>query len=417
MRKYQILRRRDSGRMKEVGHKSVSLMVPMSELVSAAREGMRGLSERMGLELMRLAVEEERVAVTEGPEAMGWKYGRQAGFVHLNGRKIAFPNLRVRGFNNKEVKLQSYAKFQEDGVEGGMAMRDMMRGVSTRDYAEGVGGFLKGYGMARSTVSRAFIHASQAKLKELMERDISKLNLAALFIDGIGFSGHLLVVAVGVDADGVKHTLGLWQGATENAEVCQALLNDLIRRGLNLGHGCLFVIDGGRGLRAAIGRTFGKRAEIQRCWEHKKRNVLEHLPKHRQAEFRSKMSAAYCMLDYAEAKKSLEALTRELERINPSAAASLREGLEETLTLHRLDVPAALRKSLSTTNLIESPFSYVRHRTRRVQRWRGGDQAQRWVACAMLKAEEGWHKVRGYALIPRLIEAFFRRETGQETKV
>jgi transposase-like protein len=400
--------------MKELGRRSVPLMVPVAELVAAAREGMRDLGDRMGLELMRLAVEEERVAVTESPERVGWKHGRQPGFVHWNGRKVAFPNMRVRSFGGEEVKLQSYGKFQEDGTNGRLALRDMMRGVSTRDYGEGVEGFLRGYGTARSSVSRGFIRASEAKLKELLERDLSKLDLVALFMDGVGFQGQLQVVAMGVDAEGSKHALGLWQGATENQVVCQALLDDLIRRGLDPEKRYLFVIDGGKGIRAAIQRTFGKRGEVQRCQEHKKRNVAEHLPKHLQAEFRRKMKAAYGMTDYAQAKTALESCVRELERINPSAAASLREGMEETLTLHRLGVPALLRVSLSTTNPMESPFATVRERTWRVRRWRGADQVQRWAAAALLRAEKAWRRLRGSAQMNVLVEALRRRENGQE---
>jgi putative transposase len=414
MGRYQILRRRDSGRVREQGRRTALLTVPIAELAAAAREGMRDLADRMGLELMKLAVEQERIAATEGPERVGWKHGSQPGFVHWNGRKVAFPNLRARSFDGEEVKLGSYAKFQEDGVTGRLALRDMMRGVSTRDYGQGVEGFLRGYGMTRSSVSRAFIRASEAKLTELMERDLSKLDLAALFMDGVGFDGHLLIVAMGVDAKGGKHALGLWQGATENQVVCQELLNDLIRRGLDPEGRYLFVIDGGKGLRAAIQRTFGKRGEVQRCQEHKKRNVAEHLPPHRQGEFRRKMAAAYGMTSYAEAKASLEALVRELERLNPSAAASLREGMEETLTLHRLQVPAALRVSLSTTNPMESPFATVRERTNRVKRWRDGTQAQRWAASALLRAETKWRRLRGCAHMSVLVEALRRREIGQE---
>lgn len=412
MKKYQILRRRDSGRMKEVGRQSVALMIPVAELIVAARDGMKNLGDRMGLELMRLAVEHERIAATESPERVGWKYGRQPGFVHWNGRKVTFPNMRVRSFDGEEVKLSSYAKFQEDGNEGLLALREMMRGISTRNYHEGIEGFMRGYGMKRSSVSRGFIRASAAKLKELLERDLSKLDLVALFMDGVGFQGHLQVVAMGVDTKGCKHVLGLWQGATENQVVCQSLLDDLIRRGLDAEKRYLFVIDGGKGLRAAIQRTFGKRGEVQRCQEHKKRNVVEHLPKHLQAEFRRKMSAAYGMTDYTEAKRALEACMRELERINPSAAASLREGMEETLTLHRLGVPAALRVSLSTTNPMESPFATVRERTWRVRRWRNADQTQRWAAAALLRAEKAWRRVKGATSMDVLVEAL-RREIGQ----
>ena len=413
MKSYQVLRRRDSGRVKELGRRSVSLQVPVRDLVEAAREGMGQLADRIGLELMGRAIDIERMQLTEGPERVGYKWGRQPGFVYWNGRKVDLPNKRVRTLDgSNEVRLHSYEGFQRDGVEGRAALRDLMRGVSTRNYREGAEGFLRGYGLDRSSVSRQFVRASAKKLRELMERDLGEMNLAVLFLDGIGFAGHLLVVAMGVDQEGRKHPLGLWQGASENAEVCQALLDDLVRRGLDPKKNCLFVIDGGKGLRAAIKRTFGKQAEVQRCHEHKKRNVTGLLPKHRQAEFRRKMTAAYGMLDYDEAKTALMANVRELERINPSAAASLREGLEETLTLHRLGVPAALRKSLSTTNPLESSFAYVREKTGRVKRWRGNDQVQRWAATALLKAEKTWRKVKGHTLMPKLLEALRRRENG-----
>lgn len=392
------------------------LMVPVADLVAAAREGMRELADRAGMELMRLAVQEERDMVTEGPARLGRKHGGQPGFVYWNGRKVPFANMRVRSLGDEEVKLQSYAKFQEDGNNGRLALRDMMRGVSTRDYAEGVEGFRRGYGMARSSVSRGFIRASEAKLTELMERDLSKLDLVALFMDGVGFQGYLQVVAMGVDTEGRKHALGLWQGATENQVVCQALLDDLIRRGLDPEKRYLFVVDGGKGLRAAIQKTFGKRGEVQRCQEHKKRNVTGHLPKPHQAEFRRKMTAAYGMTEYAQAKTALESCARELERLNPSAAASLREGMEETLTMHRLGVPALLRVSLSTTNPMESPFATVRERTWRVRRWQGGEHVQRWAAAALLRAEQKWHRLRGSAQMNALAEALRRRENGQESK-
>lgn len=413
-RNYQILRRRNSGRWKDVGPRSISLQVSVEDLAVAAREGIHNLMERLGLELMSRTIERERAELTQGPQRVGYRWGSQAGFAFLNGRKVALAHPRVRTLDGRrEVALASYAKFQEDGA-GRVAYRDLMRGVSTRNYADGVEGFLNGYGLEKSSVSRQFVRASGEKLRELMERDLSKQRFVVVFIDGIGFAEHLLIVALGVDEKGRKHTLGLWQGATENATVCQALFDDLSRRGLDAQNGLLFVTDGGKGLRAAIQKTFGKIAQVQRCLEHKKRNVLEHLPKHRQAEFRGKLSAAYGMLDYAEAKRALLACVAELERINPSAAASLREGLEETLTLHRLRVPAALRASLSTTNPIESPFAYAREKTHRVKRWRGGDQVQRWAASALLAAEKSWHRVKGHTLMAQLVEALSRRENGQQ---
>lgn len=414
-RNYQILRRRNSGRWKET-RSAVPLMVPVAELAQAAREGVQGLMDRLGLAVMELVVQDERKQLTEGPERVGYKWGSQPGYAFWGGRKVAFPNRRVRSLDEEEVRLGSYQRFQEDGSAGRIALREMLRGISTRDYHEGVEGLLRGYGLNRSSVSRQFIRASERRLRELMDRDLGSLDLVALFIDGVGFANHLLVVAMGVSTDGSKHPLGLWQGATENATVCQALLDDLIRRGLDAQKRYLFVIDGGKGLRSAIQKTFGERGEVQRCHEHKKRNVSEHLPPHRQAEFRRRMAAAYEMLDYAEAKAALSSCVRDLDRLNPSAAASLREGLEDTLTLHRMGVPAALRKSLSTTNPLESPFAYVREKTWRVKRWRDGDQVQRWGASVLLKAQKTWHKIKGHTLMDQLLEALHRRENGQNNR-
>lgn len=411
MKKYQILRLRDSGRVKEIGRRPTPLDVSIADLVGATRQAIEKQAEHAGLELMRRLMEDEQSLLTDGPARRGWRHGSQDGYVRVSGKKVEFANLRVRSFANKEIPLESYQRFQEDRPR---VLRDMMRGVSTRDYKEGVEGFLRGYGVKRSSVSREFVRASEAKLKELMERDLSKLDLVAMFLDGVGFAGHLLIVAMGVDAQGGKHALGMWQGATENSAVCQALFDDMIRRGLGAEKRYLFIIDGGKGLRAAIQKTFGKQGEVQRCEEHKKRNVTDHLPPHRQAEFRRKMSAAYGMVEYDEAKKALLSCVRELEGINPSAAASLREGLEETLTLHRLGAPAALRTSLRTTNPLESSFSYARQKTCRVRRWRGGDQVQRWAAAVLLRAESTWKRIRGSALMPKLIEALRRREIGQE---
>src|SRR5208282_458596 len=334
MKNYQILERRNNGRMKKASRAAVPLMIPVAQLAEAAREGVQSLMDRLGLAVMELAVGEERSRLTESPERVGYKWGSQPGYAFLGGRKLPFPNQRVRTYGGDEVRLESYQRFQEDASQGRVAMRDMLRGVSTRDYREGVEGLMRGYGADKSSVSRQFVRASARRLRELLEQDLSALDLVALMVDGIGFAGNLIVVALGVDSKGNKHPLGIWQGATENATVCQALLDDLIRRGLDAQKRYLFVLDGGKGLRSAVQKTFGERGEVQRCHEHKKRNVSEHLPPHRQAEFRRRMSAAYEMLDYSEAKSALSSCVRDLERINPSAAASLREGLEETLTLH-----------------------------------------------------------------------------------
>lgn len=224
----------------------------------------------------------------------------------------------------------------------------------------------------------------------------------ALLIDGIEFAGQVLVVALGVAADGTKHVLGLWQGATENATVVKALLEDLVARGLDLDRRYLVVIDGSKALRAGIERVFGDRAEVQRCQFHKVENVVGHLPEGCRADWRQRMRNAYAITDYAAAKAALEKLWRQLCEINPSAARSLEEGMEETLTVHRLGVGSLLRRTLSTTNAIESCLSTVRHVTRNVKRWQGGDHVARWTAAGLLEAEKKFRRVKGYRELPEL---------------
>jgi transposase-like protein len=230
-----------------------------------------------------------------------------------------------------------------------------------------------------------FIKATAQQMREFLERELSALQLCAIFIDGIQFKGHHLVVALGLDLTGRKHILGLREGATENSEVCMGLLEDMARRGLAADRDYLFVLDGAKALRSAITRMYGSNVAIQRCQQHKRRNVRDHLPVEHQEAIDARIRAAYNMKTYEQAKQSLELTVKYLERLNPSAAASLREGLEETLTVHKLGIVDLLRKTLCTTNPIESCFPVTRTVTRRVKRWRGGDMVQRWAvaSCAI----------------------------------
>jgi len=284
-------------------------------------------------------------------------------------------------------------------------MKKMVLGISSRNYEEVVEGFVKGYGIKKSSVSRHFVKATAQQMREFMERDLTGLEPVAIFIDGIEFKGHLLVVALGLDKGGRKHVLGIWQGATENATVCGNLLEDMARRGLNPGRDYLFVLDGSKALRSAVARMFGTNVEVQRCQQHKRRNVLNHLPKEHQHAIDARISAAYKMASYADARKSLELTVKYLEILNPSAAASLKEGLEETLTAHKLGVAELLRKTLQTTNPIESCFSVTRTITGRVKRWRGNDMVQRWAVASLLRAEKKFKRVKGYKEIPKLFVA------------
>jgi putative transposase len=281
----------------------------------------------------------------------------------------------------------------------------MMRGLTTRNYGPVVKDFASAYGVEKSAVSENFIEASREKLKELMERPLGNLNLCAVLIDGTPFKDRQMIVALGIGCDGRKTVLGLREGATENATVVSALLSELIERGLDFTTPRLYILDGGKALHAAVRRHAGDAACIQRCQVHKKRNVIDHLPEEHKADVKRKLQNAYAMVDYGDAKRALERLHRELMDINPSAARSLEEGLEETLTVHRLRVPEQLRRTLTSTNVIESAFSIVETVCRNVKRWRDGDHIERWVASGLLVAERQFRKVIGHRQIPMLLSS------------
>ena len=259
------------------------------------------------------------------------------------------------------------------------------------------------YGLEKSAVSEHFIEASRAKLKEMMERKLDKMRLCALLIDATPFEGQQMVVALGISEDGKKTILGIRQGATENATVVGELLGDLLERGLDFTQPRLYVLDGGKALTAAVNKHAGEAAVIQRCQVHKRRNVLDHLTDEQKPAAAKKLNAAYALEDYAAAKQALAKLHRELMDLNPSAARSLAEGMEETLTVHKLHLPIQLRKTMASTNVIESAFSIVEQVCRNVKRWHDGDQRERWVGSGLLVAEKQFRRVQGYKQIPILI--------------
>jgi transposase-like protein len=281
----------------------------------------------------------------------------------------------------------------------------MMRGLTTRNYGLVTKSFRQAYGVEKSAVSERFVQASRERLRELWERPLDHLELCAMLIDGTPVKGRQMIAAIGIDRAGKKHVLGLREGATENATVVRELLEDLARRGLDFTRPRLYGLDGSKALHAAVTKAAGAAALIQRCQLHKKRNVVEHLPEQYQDSIWRRMTAAYAMRDYEDAKQALERLLRELMHLNPSAARSLEEGLEETLTMHRLGLPESLRRSLSSTNIIESVFSSVEDYCRRVKRWRAGDHLQRWVASALLKVESRFRRIKGYKELAALLSA------------
>ena len=334
------------------------------------------------------------------------RYGSQAGSITIAGRKVSLKKPRVRSTEGVgEVELESYEKLKRSGAMNEAVMESLIRGVSSRDYAGVVTASCAGFGMTKSSVSRRFMKASAEKLRELCERRFDEFRFVAIFIDGVVYAGATMLAAIGVTSEGYKKVLGLRQGATENAEVCKSLLANIVERGVDAGQPTLFVLDGSKALKAAVEHLFGKYAVIQRCRFHKKENVRAHIPNYSREELNGKMNDAYYEGNYQKALSKLQATASWLEQINPDAAASLREGMEETLTITKLKVPQDLRASFATTNPIESTFSSVRRLTHRVSNWRNGDMRHRWCATGLLIAESKFRKLKGYRNIPKLIRA------------
>ena len=412
-RRYQIEKQRAVNEFRQLAaeqNPDIQMMLPMSEIVGLLQQGVGHLLREAGLALMRLVMEEEvrhlageRHQQQEGRRAHRW--GQEDGYCVIDGQKVPIRKARLRTKEKREQRLGSYELFQQNGPLEQGVWDKMMRGLSTRNYGAVVKDFSNAYGIEKSAVSGNFIEASREKVKQLMERPLGELRLCALLIDGTPFKDRQMIVALGIGCDGRKMVLGLREGATENATVVGALLTDLLERGLDFSTPRLYVLDGSKALHTAVRRHAGQAAFIQRCQVHKKRNVVDHLPEEHKADVRRKLQNAYAMGGYEDAKRALERLHHELMHLNPSAARSLEEGLEETLTVHKLRVPDQLRRTLSCTNVIESAFSIVETVCRNVKRWQGGDQIERWVGSGLLVAEQQFRKVIGFRHIPLLLSS------------
>jgi transposase-like protein len=340
------------------------------------------------------------------PDRELFRHGRQSGYVTLSGQKLAVDRPRVRRTGGRgEVELQTYALLQRDEAMPEACLRRMVRGVSTRDYEHVVDLAREGFGVKRSSVSRGFVKASAAEIKTLAERRLDDARFVAIFIDGKEYAGETMVVALGITEKGEKRILGLRQGGTENAEVVASLLEDLRERGLDSSQPTLFVLDGAKALIAAVKRAFGQHAVIQRCQVHKARNVKAHLPEKHHDQLATQLSAAYREKSYERALAGLKTTAAWLQRLSPAAAASLREGMEETLTVVKLGLPDLLRRTLATTNPVESALSVAAKVTARVKRWRDGDMRERWCTAGLLRAEEGFRRVKGHKQMRFLLEA------------
>ena len=391
------------------GNPAVQMMLPMAEMMGWLRKGVGELIRQAGLQLMDLLMQEEvRELAGERSERQtertANRWGSERGYCVVMGQKVPIQRPRVRTTDDKEVRLGSYEMFHRGEPLTETVWEKLMLGLSTRNYGQAIRQFTEAYGLEKSAVSEHFIEASRAKLKKMMERRLDKTRLCALLIDATPFQGQQMVAALGIDEYGRKMILGIRQGATENATVVGELLGDLVDRGLDFNEPRLYILDGGKALTGAVKKHAGESAAIQRCQVHKRRNVLDHLTDEQKPAVAKKLNAAYALEGYDAAKAALNTLHRELMDLNPSAARSLGEGMDETLTIHRLHLPAQLRKTMASTNVIESAFSIVEKVCKNVKRWHGGDQRERWVGSGLLVAENQFRRITGYKLIPILME-------------
>jgi len=397
------------------------------EVEEAAADSILGLDARvemiqalipLGLEAVKEDLERAVIELV-GPryqrlpeDRRFYRWGSERGSVYLADQKVPVRVPRVRDVHrNQEVRLELYDRLQGPRGADAQLLQRILRGLGCRNYRESAALVPEAFGMSASTVSRRFIRATERKLRELTERDLSGYDFVALFLDGKSFGDDEMVIAVGVTLTGEKVLLGLVQTASENAGVCRDFLRSLVERGFRYESGLLVVVDGAKGFHKAVREVFEGWVVIQRCRWHKRENVLQYLAQSKRAAMRRKIQAAYQEPEYAKAKASLQRIGKELKLQNASAAASLAEGLEETLTLHRLGLASELALSFSTTNIIESIQAHVGRLTDHVDHFRNSDQKHRWIGTALLEIEPRLRRVRGRHHLKALREAL-QRELG-----
>ena len=415
--------------------RSSTAPVVVSAGLGAALEEMTGSFERLclaaGVETLCQLMEADAAAVCgprhgRGSGRRGQRWGRTTGPIGFHGGKVPVTRPRVRARGGEELALPSWEAAVTEDWLGRWAMNLMLIGVTTRRFGravrlpEGDVPAGSGSGVSKSAASRRFVALSAERLGAWLAEDLSGLDLLAVQIDGIHLAEDLLLVAaVGIDGEGTKHPLGLVEGATENVAVVQALLDDLVQRGLDPAVPRLFIIDGAKALSKAIRRTFGRDTPIQRCQVHKARNIVERLPKHLHASTRRALRQAWELDDAGKAEKLLRNLARTLEREAPGVAGAILEGLDEILTVVRLGLPKELRRSLACTNIIENIMGSVRRVCRNVKRWRDASMALRWTAAAMLEAAKGFRRLKARSQLPQLRAALlaYRQKANQASSV
>lgn len=381
---------------------NAQLMLPLVELVEQCRGAVDEVIDVAGRATIQAVLELSAQQVTEGELSQPGKkragdvvrWGRQPGRVKLSDRKLRVNKPRLRKRTGGEVDVPAYEAMQDDDRLGARMLEILMKGATTRSYRSVIAQMADTVGVSKSAVSRETIEASEKQLEELLARRFDQLELLVIYVDGLIFSDHTVLAAVGVDREGAKHVLGLQHAASENAAAAEDLLRSLVERSVSPEKRRLFVIDGSKALRAAIRAAFGD-VPVQRCRAHKLRNVLDRLPQDERDQAKAAMRAAW-RLDAKQGAAKLDKLAEWYERDWPQAAASLREGVEECFTINRLGLPPSLHRCLATTNIVESPHAGVRDRTRRVKRWRDAKMVQRWAAAGFLDAEKSFRKMMGY---------------------
>lgn len=395
----------------------VQLSLPIEGVLQDVKHAFYGLCINAGRQVLAAMMEADRIELC-GPKGVpdpgrrAVRGGSTRSAVVLGGQRMGIKRPRVRSVEDGEMELPSFTWAAGTDPLNAATMAAIAAGVSMRRYAstmEELPPPEKAQSVSKSATSRRFVALSEAQLLQWLSRRLDDLDLPVVMIDGIHFRDRVILVALGIDAQGNKHVLGLREGSTESTRVVRSLLSDLIERGLDADRARLWVIDGGKALRKAIVETFGATALIQRCQEHKRRNVIEHLPQELHASVGRAMRDAWDSADAHLAKKQLQRLATSLQSKHPGAAASLREGLDETLTVQALGITSALYRTLRTTNPIENLNGSIAHYTRNVKRWRDGQMTLRWVASALDDAKDRFRKLRGHRDMKQLMAALHKR--------
>lgn len=401
--RYTILSKKDSQELSRFLAREGQFLLPMLDLIEQAETAVDEVIEVVGrsaIEAILLLSARQVAGEPHKGKACGdirW-HGSQPGVIALSNRKLRVikPRLRKKGKGTgNEVPLPAYTAMQDTGRLGQRILSLLMHGISTRSYEKVLPEMAETAGVSKSQISRQWIEATAEQIQQFTQRRFDSQDILIVYIDGIRFGEHHVIGAVGVDSQGCKQVLGLAEGATENATVVKDLLNDLVDRGLDPNRPRLFVLDGSKALRAAINEVFGKANPVQRCRKHKLSNVMDHLPEELKDQVKTVLQAAWRMTP-EEGKKQIRQQARQLEKLYPSAAASLLEGLDELFTVNAMGLPKSLTRCLCTTNLIESPHSGVRMRTRRVCNWQDGQMVLRWATAAFLETEKHFQKIGGY---------------------